>query len=134
MVTWLSAGSALGLLAGCASSSSDRDTAGNTPNTTMTAAYSSDSAGTTTQPLVDTTEGRARLAVTEIAYDQLPLAVQAAIQQQAHNQPIIKIKRETRKGQTVYKVELKAEQGALLHGTLIIAGDGSILKESRVSD
>jgi hypothetical protein len=73
------------------------------------------------------------MAPIQLTLDQLPPAAQATVRQQAGQQRIVKIKRETRDGQAVYKVEL-TRRGELFHGMLLVGADGSLLKESHLSD
>jgi hypothetical protein len=131
---WCSVTVAVGLLAGCASQPAGNNSANlspNGPSTTMNASFSSDSSGVTDQDMAQSSE--AYLAPVQLTLDQLPPAAQATIRQQAGQRRIVKIKRETRDGQAVYKVEL-TRQGDLFHGMLLVSADGSLLKEAHLSE
>jgi len=130
---WISLTVAAGLMTGCASQPAGNNSANlspNGPSTTMNASFSSDSSGATDQDMAQASESY--LAPVPLTLDQLPPAAQATIRQQAGQRRIVKIKRETRAGQTVYKVEL-TRHGELFHGMLLVSADGSLLKVAHLS-
>ncbi|HZM03212.1 MAG TPA: hypothetical protein VFC44_09325 [Candidatus Saccharimonadales bacterium] len=63
--------------------------------------------------------------------NQLPPAAQTTVRNEIGSQPISCIKQETKDGQTAYKVELQRQGMSPMHESLVVAADGSILKESR---
>ena len=133
MAKWWLAGASLAVITGCASQSSNN--AINTPApppTTMNAPYSSDTAGVQDEAMAGAPV--AYLPRSEMDFSQLPQPVQAAIRQEAQNVPIDKIIRETKRGDTVYKVELKRGDGRVFHGSIVIAADGTVLKESHLGE
>ena len=64
-----------------------------------------------------------------VTIDQLPQAAQVTIRNQIGDDQIVKIKQETRDGQTAYRVELQRKDWHSERPTLVVAADGSILKE-----
>ena len=123
----LFAGASLAFLAGCASSSDKNTPVVATLPTTMNTPYSSDFFGLQ-QEEVGAPRG-AYLPPAEMDFSQLPQPVQATIVQQTRGAFIDKIIRQTRQGQTVYKVELRPQSGQIVQGILVVASDGTLLKE-----
>ncbi len=98
----------------------------------MNAPYSSDYAGV--QEEQDAAAPGAYLPPMEVLFGQLPQPVQTTILQTAGNAFIDRIIRQTRQGETVYKVELKPQAGQILEGILVVASDGSLLKERYIGE
>ena len=130
---WYSLMAAAGLITGCASHPPRYDseiTGDNLAGTRMNASFSSDSAGVDDQDNAPAPEGAMPIQLT---LDQLPPAAQATVRREAGERRVVKIKRENQDGQAVYKVELTRD-GDLFHGLLIVRPDGTLLKESHLSE
>ena len=68
----------------------------------------------------------------DVTIDQLPTAAQQTIRNTIGDQQIAKIRQETKDGQTAYKVELQKKGFFAMRPDLIVAADGSIIKESHM--
>jgi hypothetical protein len=68
----------------------------------------------------------------EVTLDQLPQAAQITIRNQIGDDQIVKIKEVSKDGQTAYRVELQRKDWHSERPTLVVAADGSILKESHM--
>jgi hypothetical protein len=68
----------------------------------------------------------------DVTFDQLPQAAQTTIRNQIGDQQVAKIREETKDGQTAYKIELQKKNWHSLRPDLIVAADGSIIKESHM--
>jgi hypothetical protein len=131
VATWFSLMAAAGLMAGCSSEPVNNNMTGATaPDLTMSAPFSSDAAGAENPGVPPLSDAYLPLGLT---LDQLPPAAQATIRQQARDRIIFRIRRESRDGKNVYKVELKRQGWDLFHGTLIVAADGTVVKEAHIS-
>lgn len=69
-----------------------------------------------------------------VALDQLPPKVQATVRGQAGADQIHQIKAETKDGQTVYCVEFNRSSAWRMRPELIVAADGSIVKEKHMGN
>jgi hypothetical protein len=63
--------------------------------------------------------------------NQLPPAAQTTVRNEIGDQQIFSIKEENKEGQTAYKVEVDHRSADMMRDSLVVAADGSILKESR---
>jgi len=67
-----------------------------------------------------------------LTLDQLPQPAQIAILQTIAGEPIERIKQENRDGQTVYRVEMQRTDWHSPHPTLLVAADGTFIRESHL--
>jgi hypothetical protein len=82
---------------------------------------------------VPRTEGdEGTLTRANLALEQLPAAAQTTIRNQVGDQQIVSIRPETKDGETAYKVELQKKSWHAMKPSLIVAADGSLLKESHM--
>lgn len=152
----VSLATAAGVIVGCSSSSresSSYDNSNPAPGTSYnsnptsagsssdTAAYNNGNAAGANQTAAnDTTPSSATpeksgflgMGGKDVTIDQLPQAAQTTIRNQIGDQQIAKIREETKDGQTAYKVELQKKNWHSMRPDLIVAADGSILKESHM--
>ena len=70
-------------------------------------------------------------ASTAMTLDQLPPAAQQTVRNEVGDTQIYSIKQCDKDGQTAYKVEVQRNGFSLMKPTLVVAQDGSIIKESR---
>jgi len=129
---WIALAAAVGCVAGCQSHQvRDDTTAGDTvQERRMTASFSSDSAGIQDQDALPPMEAGMPIQLT---LDQLPPAAQATVRREAGAKRVVKIKRETRDGEAVYRVELTRD-GDLFHGLLLVTADGELLREAHLTE
>ncbi|HEX3719654.1 MAG TPA: hypothetical protein VH595_17010 [Verrucomicrobiae bacterium] len=69
-----------------------------------------------------------------LAWRQLPANVQSTIRDQAGNDPISQIKMDTKNGATVYCVTFETRKAAYPRPELVVAPDGSIVKEKNMGN
>lgn len=81
-----------------------------------------------------TSSCQASLVSDYVGFDQLPPQVQSAIRSQCGNAAIDKIKIETKDGQTVYRVKFDSRTAWRMRPELVIASDGSVLKEKHMAN
>ena len=128
---WLSLAVTAGLAVGCASqhapeaSPPDKDF----PGFRMTSSTSSDTSGADEVNTREPVEPNMPLTLT---LDQLTPAAQATVRREAGTRRVVKIKREARDGEALYKVELTRE-GSLFHGILVVTPDGTLVREAHIS-
>lgn len=75
--------------------------------------------------------GNKETSTTAMTLDQLPQAAQTTVRNEVGDTQIYSIKQESKDGQTAYKVEVDRRGFYPMRPSLIVAQDGSILKESR---
>jgi hypothetical protein len=73
-------------------------------------------------------------APTSLAWRELPANVQSTIHDQAGNDPISQIKMDTKNGATVYRITFECRKAAYPRPELVVAPDGSIVKEQNMGN
>lgn len=70
----------------------------------------------------------------DVAVNQLPAPVQSAIRSQGGGDPIYKIIIQNNDGQLIYRVQFQHRDATHLHPELVIAADGTLLKQKHMAN
>ena len=124
----LSLAASAALIAGC---SSNEYTQTPTPPNGTSVDMSRNSDGTAGNTAYNFNQG-SYTPKQDVTLDQLPQAAQITVRNQIGDDQIVKIKEVTRDGQTAYRVELQRKDWHSERPALVVAADGSILKESHL--
>ena len=126
----LSLAAAAALIAGCSSPSNQYPQTPVPPNGTSVD-MSRNTDGTAGNSAYNFNQG-SYTPKQEVTLDQLPQPSQTTIRNQIGNVQIENIKQETKDGEVVYRVELQRKNWHSGRPNLVVAADGSLLKESHM--
>jgi hypothetical protein len=136
------ASAAVGLIVGCSSTGNSRQyTQTPTPPSNASADLNHNVDGSLGNPTLTYNEGAYNPPGTPgtehrhvLSIADLPQPAQTTIRNQIGAEPIAKIKQESKDGQTSYRVELPRPHWYSERPSLLVAGDGSLLKESHMKN